>query len=41
MEELFESTNFPWLLTNVTYLNGEQIANTKQFVVFEHQNIRV
>lgn len=35
------ASNFPWLLTNVTLVNGEQIAATKPYHIIEHGDYKV
>ena len=39
--ELNKQCNFPWLLTNVTFVDGHQLAETKQYTILERGPYRV
>ena len=39
--DLNRACNFPWLLTNVTFVDGHQIAHTKKYHIVERGSYKV
>lgn len=40
-KNLNEKCNFPWLLTNVTLINGDRVASTKEYHIEERNGKRI